>query len=457
MEAEGQAGRNAASYRRRVIVSMTLAVIVVIGVVEAFAITAVNVPSNSSSSLGGWAGTGRTKKVAKPAAFLLQSEFPASGADNIAYDSAITLKFSVPLAAHTPLPTISPPVAGRWSRLSPTTLTFQPQGNLVPLEQITVRIPGGSGGMESTAGVTLSASVSTSFTVEDAPVLRLQQLLAELGYLPVTFVRTSPTGASGVPATYSSPITTTAGPADGPSALAAEPTTPDAIPLQPEQGSFQWRYANTPSQLAAQWVPGAWNVVTQGALMAFESDHGLDIDGVPGPTAWAALLQAVAARDTTSRPYTYLLATETLPETLYVWRAGQVVFQTPINTGVEGAATPLGTWPVFSRFLSTTMKGTNPDGTKYDDPDVPWVSYFYESDAVHGFLRPGYGYPQSDGCVELPYANAEAVFPLDTLGTLVTMTTGQLSAELGTTPPTVIYLPTTTTTTTTTTTPFEYP
>jgi hypothetical protein len=217
-------------------------------------------------------------------------------------------------------------------------------------------------------------------------------------------------------------------------------------------GSFQWRYADTPSQLASLWVPGAWNVVTQGALMAFEADHNLYIDGVPGPTAWAVLLDAVAARDVTTRPYTYLVVTETLPETLYVWRGGQVVFQTPVNTGVYRATTPLGTWPVYLRFTSVTMKGTNPDGTKYDDPGVPWVSYFYESDAVHGFLRSGYGYPQSDGCVELPYSSAETVFPLDTYGTLVTVTTGDLWQPLGTTAPAPLYIPTTTTTTTTTTT-----
>ncbi|MFZ0059141.1 MAG: L,D-transpeptidase family protein, partial [Acidimicrobiales bacterium] len=277
-----------------------------------------------------------------------------------------------------------------------------------------------------------------------------QQLLAELDYLPVTFARTGPSGPSGVASTYPAPVTTTGSATDPTSALAVEPTVADAVPLEPEPGSFQWEFSNTPSQLAALWVPGAWNVVTQGALMAFEADHGLQVDGVAGPTVWAALLQAVAARAVTTLPYTYLIATETLPETLYVWRAGQVVFQTPVNTGVYKAATPLGTWPVFLRFTSTTMKGTNPDGTKYADKGVPWVSYFYESDAVHGFLRAAYGYPQSDGCVELPYSSAETVFPLDTYGTLVTITTGELWQQLGTTAPPPLYIPPSPTTTTTT-------
>ena len=65
------------------------------------------------------------------------------------------------------------------------------------------------------------------------------------------------------------------------------------------------------------------------------------------------------------------------------------------------------------------MSGTNPDGSHYDDPGVPWVNYFNGGDAVHGFIRPGYGYPQSLGCVELPISTAQSVFGMLQLGDLV--------------------------------------
>jgi len=97
------------------------------------------------------------------------------------------------------------------------------------------------------------------------------------------------------------------------------------------------------------------------------------------------------------------------------------VYHTLVNTGVAGAPTENGTWPVFARYTVTTMSGTNPDGSHYVDPGIPWVSYFHGGDALHGFVRPGYGYPQSDGCVEMPPANAKVVFPLTPLGTLVTV------------------------------------
>ena len=67
------------------------------------------------------------------------------------------------------------------------------------------------------------------------------------------------------------------------------------------------------------------------------------------------------------------------------------------------------------------MSGTNPDGSHYNDPGVPWVSYFNGGDALHGFDRPGYGYPQSDGCVEMPPSNAAVVWPMTPIGTLVTV------------------------------------
>jgi lipoprotein-anchoring transpeptidase ErfK/SrfK len=65
------------------------------------------------------------------------------------------------------------------------------------------------------------------------------------------------------------------------------------------------------------------------------------------------------------------------------------------------------------------MTGTNPDGSHYSDPGVPWVNYFNGGDAVHGFPRGSYGTPQSNGCVELPIETAAKVFPLLAIGDLV--------------------------------------
>jgi lipoprotein-anchoring transpeptidase ErfK/SrfK len=110
-----------------------------------------------------------------------------------------------------------------------------------------------------------------------------------------------------------------------------------------------------------------------------------------------------------------------LPETTTVYSNVVSVYQTLANTGVASAPTADGTFPVYVRYTVTTMSGTNPDGSKYVDPGIRWVSYFNGGDALHGFPRASYGFPQSVGCVEMPIANAAVVYPLTPLGTLVTV------------------------------------
>jgi peptidoglycan hydrolase-like protein with peptidoglycan-binding domain len=218
-------------------------------------------------------------------------------------------------------------------------------------------------------------------------VLRLQQLLARWGYLPVSFQ------ARG-----------------GPQPLYVS---------SPRRGRFSWRF-NAPSELRSQWQPGVFGTVTRGAVMSFEADHGLAVDGIAGRRVWLTLL---GRRPAKLSPYTYALVRETAPETITIYQTGRPAFSSPANTGIPQAPTALGTYPVYLRYTSTTMQGTNPDGTHYNDPGVPWVSYFNGGDAVHGFLRASYGSPQSLGCVELPYAAAETAYGLMNYGTLVTVTT----------------------------------
>jgi lipoprotein-anchoring transpeptidase ErfK/SrfK len=157
---------------------------------------------------------------------------------------------------------------------------------------------------------------------------------------------------------------------------------------------------------------------------------------------WTALFSAVAAQKTDPSPYTYVLVTKVQPEHLTLYNDGTPdLTNIPVNTGAPGADTTDGTFAVFEHVPSSEMKGTNPDGTKYDDPGVPWASYFNGGDALHGFVRAHYGYPQSNGCVEMAVANAAIVYPLTPVGTLVTVEGPAVPAP-----------PTTTTTTTTTTT-----
>ena len=134
----------------------------------------------------------------------------------------------------------------------------------------------------------------------------------------------------------------------------------------------------------------------------------------------------------------YVLVNKVVPQTATLWNNGTVQYTVPVNSGAPGADTTDGTYAVFEHVRFSEMKGTNVDGSTYDDPNVPYASYFNGGDALHGFIRASYGTPQSNGCVEMSYANAALIWALTPIGTLVTVE----GPDLGTAPP-----PTTTTTT----------
>ncbi len=238
-----------------------------------------------------------------------------------------------------------------------------------------------------------AASESTaSWTVPAGKTLRLQQLLASLGYLPLSFN----------------------GPSVAPNLWAQEHAA-----INPPSGSFSWRYGNVPAPLRNEWSPGASGTMTQGAVMAFEGDHGLATVGLSNPLLWHYLINAAVGHQASTFGYTYVMVSEGSPESLTLWHNGHSVLTVPVNTGIPQAPTAQGTFPVYEHLRVTTMSGTNPDGSHYSDPGIPYVSYFNGGDALHGFLRAQYGSPQSLGCVEMSYADASRVWPYTPVGTLV--------------------------------------
>jgi hypothetical protein len=155
--------------------------------------------------------------------------------------------------------------------------------------------------------------------------------------------------------------------------------------------------------------------------MNFQLAHNLDTTGSMNPTTWHELVSAAIKHQVDPRSYNYVYVRQTLPQLLKLYTNGKITYDTFVNTGVSAAPTQAGTYPVFARFLVTTMSGVEPDGHAYSDPGIPWVSYFHGGDALHGFLRSQYGYPQSLGCVEMPFAHAAILFPHTPIGTLVTV------------------------------------
>lgn len=320
---------------------------------------------------------------------------PAPGSD-VSPATPLRLTFSKPV--HEVLgdakPKLVPAASGSWRQVDRHTLLFTPSGYGAGLSTtVEAKLP------KKVAVIQEDGSLQTAkeidWTIPPGSTLRLQQLLAGAGYLPVIW---KPSGA----------------------AVERTPTGELRAAVEPPRGKFEWRYPHTPESLRELWTPGEESVITEGALMAFETEHEMEPDGEAGADVWDALLKdAIADRRSEEDGYSYVSVSETLPEQTTLWHNGKTVITAPANTGIPGAETELGTFPVFEHLEETTMSGENPDGSHYEDPGIMWVSYFNGGDALHTFDRPSYGSPQSLGCVEMTLDDAATIWPYTPVGTLV--------------------------------------
>ena len=339
--------------------------------------------SHAPGGSGGTAAAGSGGQAQSAVPMRVRSASPAPGTQGVSGATPIRLTLAAPDPGAA-LPRISPDVPGTWQRAGDT-LTFTPASGFRPHTRVTVSVAQATG------------SWTDSYTTGGYSMLRLQQLLGQLGYLPLSWA-----------ADLGGMIT----PDDTAAQVAAAYTPP--------VGTFTWD-RGYPSTLSYFWHPGQVNLITTGAIMAFESQHNMTLDGTASPAVWTAVLRAAAQQQLNRNGYTYAIAGKALPETLTIWHDGHRVFSSYANTGIGVAPTANGTYPVYLRYYFQIMKGTNPDGSHYADP-VNFVSYFDGGEAVHYFPRGSYGSPQSLGCVELPYSAAEKAWPYLTYGSLVTVT-----------------------------------
>jgi peptidoglycan hydrolase-like protein with peptidoglycan-binding domain len=281
--------------------------------------------------------------------------------------------------------TTTPALTSSWQQVGPREFQAVVTGQVQPTTTYVVDVPASLRCSSSCTFLAVrrhSASTNSNDAWE-------QQLLAELNYLPASFTSLS------VPSNATSP----------------------------SNGFYTWAYPRLPKSLSGLWSVGNNNIIVRGALMNFQNNHQLPTTGVADNATWNDLLKAVASGQKNPSTYNYVTVSEASPETVQLYVGGKATFHTLANTGISVAPTPLGTFPVYLRYESQTMAGTNPDGSHYSDPGIPWISYFDGGSALHGFIRASYGWPQSLGCVEMPFTSAQTIWPHTPIGTLVTVET----------------------------------
>jgi len=401
-DGDPQAGGRTARAPRSLVVALGTAGVVAAAVAATYALAPTWAGQSGAAAKDSGAGA-QAAPASAPVGQVLRvlSVTPSAGERRVNGSGAIEVAFSAELAAGSPVPTISPRVEGRW-QLAGTAMVFTPDTGFSPSTRVTLRVPAGQAGVRSAAGALLATPLISHFSTEPYSKVRLSQILSQLGYLPLSWAPEAFGHLAG---------------SDGSagSGLASQVS----LAYSPAEGMFTWD-KGYPSMLRSQWRPAARNLIVKGAVMAFESQHGMPTDGVPSPKVWKALFTAADRGKRNRGGYTYALASQSPPETLTIWHDGKIVMRSPANTGIPVAPTADGTFPVYLRYRFQIMQGINPDGSHYADP-VSFVAYFNGGDAVHYFPRGSYGFQQSLGCVELPLGSAAQAWPYLTYGSLVTV------------------------------------
>lgn len=170
-------------------------------------------------------------------------------------------------------------------------------------------------------------------------------------------------------------------------------------------GGRDGRSLSDPNSLKTQSQGAAKNVLAAGGLQ------------------FNTPLQTVPFQAVTPANFDKLLVASISAKKLWAYQNGQLVNEFLSSDGAPATPTPVGQYKIYAKYAVQDMRGTNPNGTSYFQPKVPWVSYFTAGNAVHGV----YWHPDSwfgvnnssHGCVGLKVSEAQWVYNWAPIGTTV--------------------------------------
>ncbi len=115
-----------------------------------------------------------------------------------------------------------------------------------------------------------------------------------------------------------------------------------------------------------------------------------------------------------------LITVDRSNQMLYAWEDGKIVKSTPVSTGLPQTPTIKGTFKTYWKLPVQRMRGYSSVNGYYDHPGVTDVMYFHQGYAVHGaYWHNNFGTPMSNGCVNVPLAEADWLYAWAPVGTKV--------------------------------------
>ena len=184
--------------------------------------------------------------------FFLKSSTPATGAQNVASNTTISVTFSEPVTLSKVTPMLTPHVAGKWVRTDTDHPDYELDSPAHPLLTRGAHHPG-----------RLLGSSRDGRRRAPRRRHRLVQRRRRRHAAPA-----AAPGRAQLPA----PGFTPTGPAPTQADLARTrpATSPGAGPT-------------LPTELTSQWTQGTDNEISKAAIEAFETQNGIGVDGIPGP------------------------------------------------------------------------------------------------------------------------------------------------------------------------------
>ena len=151
---------------------------------------------------------------------------------------------------------------------------------------------------------------------------------------------------------------------------------------------------------------GFSGLVPPAASAATSVDYGADIQSKmrPGAFAWYDDLMNDAPTE---------IVVSIALQRIYIYQSGILVGTAAISTGRPGHRTPLGDFEIL-------QKNKWHRSNIYSNAPMPFMQRLtWDGIALHAGVNPGY--PASHGCIRMPYAFAQRLFELTSLGTKVTV------------------------------------
>lgn len=181
--------------------------------------------------------------------------------------------------------------------------------------------------------------------------------------------------------------------------------------------SFGWAFEQIPVLNA----PGYSAAESGQQIFPFETVSIFDVQIVDneewyliGPDQWLegrkvarVLVNTTAPEEVTTNRW---IDVDLAEQTLAVYENNQLIFATVIASGLEPFWTRPGSFQIYQKKETETMRNNDPTDFYYLD-NVPWTMYFDGARALHGaYWRTRFGYPQSHGCVNLSVGDSHWLF-----------------------------------------------